>query len=267
MRRRRCGPWRCARRGGWWRACCTRAGGSSTYVCCPVLVLGFLFVRQRPTRRPTPQNQQTNPTLKQNKQRYHAETKRADAPPHTYETAEAHALALLAFLQSFRLPDWALPRAADVPAAALLGGSDATASLLLVPEWVDPERQGPPPPPLGHREPPALGHEDEAAAEDDEEDDDGDYHALQRGAAHPLPAHVFLLAPQVLRGCMGGGASSVVRAAALALLAGADLGGTFLRMRREVDRHRRALDDAGLEIAELRDQTARLSVSSVAGFF
>ena len=134
-----------------------------------------------------------------------------------------------------------------------------TAAASLLPEWVDPERP---------QEPPAVGGgEEEEDDDEEEEEEDDDYHALHRGAVHPLPAHVFLLAPAVLRGCMGGGASSVVRAAALALLAEADLGGAFLRMRREVDRHRRALDDAGLEIAELRDQTARLSVSSVAGFF
>jgi hypothetical protein len=136
---------------------------------------------------------------------------------------------------------------------------------VLLPDWVDLERAGG----GGAKEegPDAMAEEEDQDDDDDDAADDEDYRFLQRGAAYPLPAHAFLLAPALLHGCMGGGASSVVRGAALAVLAGADLGGAFLRLRREVDRQRRALDDAGLEIAQLRDETARLSVSSVAGFF
>lgn len=78
--------------------------------------------------------------------------------------------------------------------------------------------------------------------------------------------HVFLLAPTILA-CMGSSSSSIVRTAVMELLLEADLAGTFINMRNKIQHQRRALLDAQDDIAQLRDETQRLSISSMAGFF
>ena len=209
-------------------------------------------------------------------QRYLAESKRTDAPPQAYVAAEAQVLALLDMLRALRVPEWALPP--PVPTAGS-SGACASGSSWPLPDWVvgpgeEDEVHGA----VGSATATAAAaaslansRRDEEQDDEEDEDDEDEEAALavlqQRADRGPSRGHVLLLAPSVLAACMGGSASSVVRAAAMELLLAANISGAFEWLRRQVAEQRRALQDAGVEIANLRDETARLSVSSVAGFF
>ena len=197
-------------------------------------------------------------------ERYLTESKCSNPSTQAYFLTESHVLILLQFLQSIRLPDWSLPlsSAADkeLPGwvVAPQGGQtaeelEASSSMLRKLSL------------SGSKALDAISAPAPLEAEEAEEDELSIIQS-QEDKPHQCCGHVFLLAAPILS-CMGGSSSSVVRTAAMELLIQADLTATFLDMREEILEQRRALHEMDGEVASLRAQTSRLSVSSVAGFF
>jgi hypothetical protein len=200
-------------------------------------------------------------------ERYLTESKCSNPSTQAYFLTESHVLILLQFLQSIRLPDWSLPLSfsadKDLPGwteplkgqqAELEASSSMLGKLSLSGSGKAKTLDSSSAPPK------------QPEKEEEEDDDELSIIQSQEDKPHQYCGHVFMLAAPILS-CMGGSSSSMVRAAAMELLIQADLTATFLDMREEILEQRRALHDMDGEVASLRAQASRLSVSSVAGFF